>query len=161
MANRSSKRHDRGKGREAVPPEPRAQGGAREDEAGTRDYWLSVLTTVQRSWPGLAETKVVDITKDQCRKWATDYRQERSLRDGRLRKMKGRLSSGISPAQGCEPVATKERSPGGISGRFPGAEPGSRRRAPREIQMKRIILSSYPCRDGSLILSVMLNPNQM
>jgi len=39
----------------------------------TRDYWLQRLAALIKSWPGLNETEVRNITQPDCKKWAGSY----------------------------------------------------------------------------------------
>jgi len=39
----------------------------------TRDYWLQRLAALIKSWPGLNETEVRNITQADCKKWASNY----------------------------------------------------------------------------------------
>ena len=39
----------------------------------TRDYWLQCLAALIKSWPGLNETEVRNITQADCKKWASNY----------------------------------------------------------------------------------------
>ena len=39
----------------------------------TRDYWRQRLAALIKSWPGLNETEVRNITQPDCKKWASAY----------------------------------------------------------------------------------------
>src|SRR5258708_11391464 len=39
----------------------------------TRDYWLQRLAALIKSWPGLSETEIRQITQTYCKKWASTY----------------------------------------------------------------------------------------
>ena len=49
-----------------------------EVKESTRHYWRQCLTSLVRSWPGLNETEVRRITRNDCESWARRYRRTAS-----------------------------------------------------------------------------------
>jgi integrase len=43
----------------------------------TKRYWAQCIAALLRSWPGLAELRVMSITQDDCRRWAAEYLQSK------------------------------------------------------------------------------------